>query len=163
MSHSYYRGALLKGLCSYGRRHRAILAQLPGVDGEKVFGGPHPLIDQISSIVEFDRCITAPHFGFNSPEEYYRAADCFVSLETTQTPIMCITARDDPICGRPPKIRRWEKLANINSNVVYVEMPSGGHIGFLGNPVAELRQLPNAGERLVLQGIEGFCKKLEGN
>ncbi|ESL05416.1 hypothetical protein TRSC58_06937 [Trypanosoma rangeli SC58] len=157
MNHSLYGRSFVKELVAYANRHKTVMKQLPCVDTKLLFKGDHPLLYRLRSVAQFDCHVTAPHFGFRSPEEYYSAASCFVSLLTAQVPVLCIAARNDPICGKPPNIRRWEKLANTNANVTYVEMPSGGHMGYLGNPIAELQQKANEGERLILWALRCFC------
>ncbi|RNF07682.1 hypothetical protein TraAM80_03204 [Trypanosoma rangeli] len=158
MNHSLYGHSFAKELVAYADRHKTVMKQLPLVDTELLFEGNHPLLYRLRSVAQFDCHVTAPHFGFRSPEEYYSAASCFVSLLTAQVPVLCIAVRNDPICGKPPNIRRWEKLANTNANVTYIEMPSGGHMGYLGNPIAELQQKANEGERLILWALQCFCK-----
>ncbi|RNF16253.1 uncharacterized protein Tco025E_05234 [Trypanosoma conorhini] len=157
MSHFLYGRGFVKGLIAYADRHKTVMQQLPFVNTELLFKGNHPLLYRLGSVAQFDRYITAPHFGFSSAEEYYNAANCFASLLTAQVPVLCIATRDDPICGRPQSIRRWERLANINANVTYAELPSGGHLGFLGSPIAELQQGANEGERLILRALQCFC------
>ncbi|EKF39283.1 hypothetical protein MOQ_000495 [Trypanosoma cruzi marinkellei] len=160
MSNSFYTRVFAKNLLAYVERHKSVIEKLPGVDTKLLFKGEHPLLYQLRSVFQFDQYITAPHFGFRSSEEYYNAGSCFVSLLTSQIPVLCIATRDDPICGAQNNIRRWERLANTNANVTYVEMPSGGHLGFVGNPIAEFNNKTNEGERLVLRSLQRFCEKL---
>ncbi|ESS70540.1 hypothetical protein TcG_01867 [Trypanosoma cruzi] len=161
LSNSLYNRAFLRNLIAYAERHKAVMERLPGVDTQLLFKGKRPLLYRLRSVFQFDQYITAPHFGFRSSEEYYNAGSCFVSLLTSQIPVLCIATRDDPICGTQKSIRRWERLANTNANVAYVEMPSGGHLGFVGNPIAEFNNDANEGERLVLRSLKRFCENFQ--
>ncbi|HMC94205.1 MAG TPA: alpha/beta fold hydrolase, partial [Polyangia bacterium] len=45
---------------------------------------------------EFDRCVTAPLYGFGSADDYYRDSSALGYLPRIRIPTLCITAEDDP-------------------------------------------------------------------
>lgn len=155
-----YQPNLVKGLRRYAKRHEAMVRQIPQLDASFLFDRRG--LDTISTVQDFDRAIIAPHFGFDSPESYYTAATTLPQyLAHSPVPTLCIAALGDPVTGAPP-LRRWEALAQRNKNIVYVAMPSGGHLGFVGGPIDEwwarstnsVREDPM--ETLVLHSINAF-------
>ncbi len=59
---------------------------------------PFETIYSIRSMREFDTKITAPMFGFNSVEEYYRECSSARFLAGVQRPLLSLACMDDPIC-----------------------------------------------------------------
>ncbi|ORC88527.1 uncharacterized protein TM35_000161650 [Trypanosoma theileri] len=93
------------------------------------------------------------------PEKFHRAADVYSALHAATIPVMCVATSNDPLCGGPLHTRRWEAVVDSNANVVYVEMPTGGHLAFMENPIEELQQKPNAGEQLIMRSLQAICLK----
>ncbi|XP_014358559.2 phospholipase ABHD3 [Papilio machaon] len=80
------------------------------------------------SVRAFDAAFTAPHFGFASPEEYYRAASLAPRLARVARPLLCLCAADDPF---QPLDALPVREAASSSCVALCVTARGGHIGFL--------------------------------
>lgn len=149
-----YDPVLHSGLMDYYHRHEAVLQRLPGIDRELLLSGPKPFVEQLRTVQDFDEFVTAPHFGFSGAEAYYAAANNFRRLHHSRTSQLCLVAANDPICGPPQPAPRWTHLIERHrAGLVYVEMPVGGHLGFLEDPCTELAQAANDMERFILKSI----------
>lgn len=159
LTHLIYGNALYGDLKSYYLRHKSVIHQLPGINSPLLFSGPEPLIERLRSIQDFDEYITGPHFGFTGAEAYYAAADTLNALQTSTTPQICIVAANDPICGSPLPLQRWQHLIDVHAGgLIYVVMPVGGHLGFLGSPMAELSHQANPMETFVMRCFTSFVQ-----
>lgn len=156
-----YEKPFAVGLRKYARHNRAMLEKLPNVDSEFLFGGRRPGIDTITSIHLFDAHINAGHNGYGSPLEYYEAANPMRWLSHCRTPIVCLADRNDPVVGKMVSDDIWQRLVMENGSVHYVCFPVGGHLGFLGDPVAEWRSGKNEMERFVLGSISSFTRSMQ--
>lgn len=58
---------------------------------------------QAEVVSEIDRHLTAPLFGFSCLEDYYQASKNSDKLHKIQTPLICITAADDPFVPKESK------------------------------------------------------------
>lgn len=149
-----YGRALSNNLRDYYKRNEAMMHRLPGVDHALLFDGKHPLIDTICTVRGFDDVVTGPHFGFPDAVAYYMAADNFPQFKDVHTPQMCLVAANDPICGPPKPEDVWLTVARQHpGGLVYVQFPSGGHLGFLGSPLQELRGELNPMEQVLLRAV----------
>ncbi|KAG5505946.1 hypothetical protein JIQ42_06741 [Leishmania sp. Namibia] len=153
-----YEKPFAVGLRKYAKHNREMLAKLPNVDSKLLFKGPNPAIDRITSIRAFDTYINASHNGFNSPQEYYAAAQPFIWLARCRTPVLCIGNRNDVVAGGFVPDASWVELVSRNPYAVYVCYPVGGHLGFLDTPAAEWRGDATEAERFVLRAAERFCE-----
>jgi uncharacterized protein len=83
------------------------------------------------SVRDFDHCVTAPHFGFASADDYYTRASASSLLPAVAIPALIVHAADDPFILLTPRTR-----GGIlgNSNLVFVETVTGGHCGFVAEP-----------------------------
>ncbi|KAK7193967.1 Alpha/beta hydrolase family [Novymonas esmeraldas] len=157
-----YDTVLYKGLYAYYERHKEVLQRLPGIDAAAVMGGAAPFAERLRTVQDFDEFITGPHFGFAGAEAYYAAASNFCRLHHSHTPQMCLVAANDPICGPPQPAPRWlHVIDHHRGGLVYVEMPVGGHLGFLGCPWREWVQAPNVMEEFVLRSMTSFVASCE--
>lgn len=131
--------------------HLHVLQRMKGVDVESVFVGTKnkkPLLNKVSSIKGFDEIITAPHFGFPDADTYYERASVIDRLHLSQTPVICISAFDDPVTGTPV-VDEYAKLAAKHKNgLLYIELPCGGHIGYTMGPLDNFNAVPNPIESL---------------
>ncbi|NJB68912.1 hypothetical protein GGQ74_002606 [Desulfobaculum xiamenense] len=85
-------------------------------------------LDAISTFREFDERYTAPLFGFENAEDYWRKASSRPVLRDIRVPTLILNAKDDPFLG--PRCYP-EDEARENPNL-YLETPeSGGHVGFI--------------------------------
>lgn len=111
-----------------------------------------PLINTLTTLYDIDNNITAPHFNYKDAIDYYTHANVFRKIVYCDVPQMCLVARDDCVIGHVPDsfsiwadvIRtrdKFNKAANVdnkftnNNSIIYVEMPCGGHMGFLQSPL----------------------------
>jgi uncharacterized protein len=80
---------------------------------------------------EFDDAATAPLHGFNDADDYYARSSSISYLSRIDTPVLCISAMDDPFL--PPEVlERVKKEASKSIELVIT--PSGGHVGFVAGP-----------------------------
>ncbi|KPA77035.1 hypothetical protein ABB37_07379 [Leptomonas pyrrhocoris] len=157
LTSAIYNPSLYGGLRSYYERHKQVIQQLPGIDNKLLFAGPNPLIDRLRTVQDYDEYITGPHFGFPGAEAYYAHASNFCRLHLSRTPQVCLVAANDPICGAPQPDPLWMGVIEKHrAGLVYVEMPVGGHLGFLGCPWREWVQAPNEMEQFVLYSMTHF-------
>jgi uncharacterized protein len=152
-----YEKPFAVGLRKYSKHNCAMLAKLPNVDAKWLFEGPHPGINKITSIRQFDIYINAGHNGFASTQEYYAAAQPFLWLPRCRTPVLCIGDRNDVVAGLFVPDEQWRALVAQNPYVVYVCFPVGGHLGFVGSIAAEWRGDATEAEQLVLKAASQFC------
>ncbi|XP_068626380.1 phospholipase ABHD3 [Battus philenor] len=80
------------------------------------------------SLRAFDAAFTAPHFGFASPDAYYRAASLRARLLAVRRPLLCLCAADDPF---QPLDALPLREAACCERVALCVTARGGHIGFL--------------------------------
>ncbi|GET86691.1 hypothetical protein, conserved [Leishmania tarentolae] len=154
----FYQKPFADGLRKYAKHNRAMLMRLPNVNSKLLFEGPRPLIDRLTSIRAFDYHISAGHNGFSSPQEYYEAAQPFLWMPHSRTPILCIGDRNDVVAGGFVPDALWRALVKENPYVVYVCYPVGGHLGFVGTPAAEWRGEESEAEHLILRAATKFCE-----
>lgn len=80
-----------------------------------------------STIYEFDRIVTAPRWGFESPSAYYKASSSYDKLAKIQFPCHILLAADDPF------INFRSCVDSERSSAVKIWMSEyGGHMGFFG-------------------------------
>jgi predicted alpha/beta-fold hydrolase len=82
----------------------------------------------IRTVREFDNEITAPCFGFEDAEEYYRAASAKKVIGKVVVPLLVLTAQDDPFVPYELFLR---VQVEENSCVRFVAPAHGGHCGFI--------------------------------
>ena len=79
---------------------------------------------------EFDDAATAPLHGFTDADDYYRAR-ARSRISRIDTPVLCISAMDDPFL--PPEVlERVKKEAS--ASVELGDHAAGGHVGFVAGP-----------------------------
>ena len=101
-------------------RHPHVFASHPAVD----IGA----LSRCRSLREFaDRC-TRVISGHSSVDEYYAAASCLHVLHAVRVPLICVSARDDPVCVGRVTERQVRAAAAASAYVVAVETHAGGHL-----------------------------------
>jgi predicted alpha/beta-fold hydrolase len=97
---------------------------------DQCFPGRFPMerLPGIKTVREFDAAFTAPHFGFESAEDYYHRASAMRVVSRIRVPALILTAADDPFV--PAELFRAPALTS-NSNIRVLVTPHGGHCGFL--------------------------------
>ncbi|KPI87173.1 hypothetical protein ABL78_3735 [Leptomonas seymouri] len=154
-----YNPHLYSGLRDYYERHKAVVQRLPGINQKLLFTGLKPVIEKLRTVQDFDEYVTGPHMGFPGAEAFYSHANNFRRLHLSRTPQVCLVAANDPICGPPQPDALWmDVIEKHRAGLVYVELPVGGHLGFLGGPCREWMQAPNEMEKFVLYSMTHFIE-----
>jgi len=105
-------------------------------------------LDAIRSFHEFDELYTAPLHGFRSVDEYWDTCSGRHYLPAITTPLLIVTAQDDPFLS-PLCFPR--ELAS-SSATLFLESPlHGGHVGFIDSLAMRTSWL----ERRVVKFIGG--------
>lgn len=84
-------------------------------------------LDQLTSIFEFDDCITAPVNGFDDAMDYYLNSSSKQFLKHITTPTLIIHAKDDPFMNE--KVIPTDD--ELSEQVIFELSECGGHVGFL--------------------------------
>ena len=107
--------------------------------------------ERIRTVFDFDDRITAPFFGFGDAANYYATQSAVNYLGRVTTPVLLITAQDDPLV--PFAIYGHPAIA-ANPRIELVAPRHGGHVSFLakGKPrfwldAAALGWLENYGNK----------------
>lgn len=116
----FYQSKILKTLCQKLHLKRQL-----GVGHDDI------LIDNIVTIGDFDRLVTAPSFGYSSLEHYYQQCSSRYFLQDIQCPSIILHAWDDPFVPRSSVPNQSELSSSISLEL----HEHGGHLGFLsGGP-----------------------------
>lgn len=84
-------------------------------------------IDSVKTVEEFDNWFTSRMFGFNCSFEYYRYGTSSNRIPLIRTPMLAISASDDPIVGSESlPIREIES----NPYTLLIESSKGGHVAW---------------------------------
>jgi len=79
----------------------------------------------------FDDAATAPLHGFRDADDYYTRSSSIGYLGRIDTPVLCVSAMDDPFL--PAEV--LERAKNVASpSVEFVVTRTGGHVGFVSGP-----------------------------
>ncbi len=108
-------------------------------------------LKSLSSIRDFDHCITARYEGFTGAEDYYSRASSSRVAEGITVPTLVVHSKDDPFIRMLPETGR--KLT-ANPHVTLVETEHGGHCAFLADPDGYDGRWA---ERLVIDFIQHHC------
>ncbi len=86
-------------------------------------------LNKITTLYEFDDCVTAPLHGFASADDYYQQSSSRQYVKNIELPTHIIHAIDDPFMT-PDVIPKDKEL----SDEVTLELSSrGGHVGFVSS------------------------------
>jgi predicted alpha/beta-fold hydrolase len=83
-------------------------------------------LGSVRSMLEFDRCYTAPRNGFSSVETYHQRCSPVGSLHQIEVPGLVVHARDDPFIPLEPFLR-----AQFPPSLELEILGAGGHLGFI--------------------------------
>lgn len=82
-----------------------------------------------NTIRQFDAAVTAPMYGYKDVNDYYQAASIVEKpFECIKTPLLCLSADDDPFS--PAEQIPVERIKNCD-NVALLLTHTGGHVGFV--------------------------------
>ncbi|MGH8246432.1 MAG: YheT family hydrolase [Gammaproteobacteria bacterium] len=80
---------------------------------------------------EFDDAVTAPLHGFAGADDYYTRSSSIGFVGRIHTPVLCVSAEDDPFL---PSIV-LSRLREASSDAVELcRTQNGGHVGFVSGP-----------------------------
>lgn len=85
------------------------------------------IINQVSTIIEFDDKITAPLHGFRGVDDYYMTASSRQYLHNICVPTLILHAKDDPFFSE-------DSIPETNELSPFVKLEvteTGGHVGFI--------------------------------
>ncbi|XP_052813772.1 phospholipase ABHD3-like [Mya arenaria] len=105
-----------------------------------------------TTIREFDDRFTAPMFGYQTWEDYYRDACIHDKVHALEVPVLCLNAADDPFS---PHYAIPVNEAEDNDNIAILVTSHGGHIGFLDGL---LPRQPTYMYRMFSQYMDGVFK-----
>lgn len=121
-SNPVYSHYLVKGLVKYVHDNKEVLSQ------DERFVQSLNNILTCTSLREFDEMVTSVFGGYLNADDYYSNASCTNVLEKVRTPLLLISARDDPVVEEEG-IPIQQALSSEYIMLVLTEM--GGHLGFL--------------------------------
>ncbi|SCU82607.1 LADA_0C06722g1_1 [Lachancea dasiensis] len=130
---SYHLNRSLIGHYIYGSKLCQSLVKLVANNLETLKKDPYMAklyaekLNKVERLEEFDQYFTAPMFGFNTSYEYYRYGTSSNRLPQIRTPLLAISASDDPIVGQESLPYRE---IEANPFTVLVESSKGGHIAW---------------------------------
>ena len=91
-------------------------------------------LERIRTVRDFDETYTAPHFGFESAEDYYHRASAMRVVDRIRVPALIISSEDDPFVPSQPF--RDAKVTG-NPHIGLRLCQHGGHCGFVGERQGE--------------------------
>jgi hypothetical protein len=87
-----------------------------------------PGASRARTFFEFDDAATAPLHGFKDAADYYARSSSLAYLGRIRTPVLCISAEDDPFL--PPEVLERARAA-ASPAVQFIITRCGGHVGFI--------------------------------
>jgi predicted alpha/beta-fold hydrolase len=109
-------------------------------------------LDRVRTIRNFDKLITAPHFGFRDAADYYHQSSALRSAANISVPALILAAADDPLV--PPDTFAAPAIA-ANSSIRVSVQSYGGHCAFIS---ADAKERYWAEARVV-----EFCREIIEN
>ncbi|OQS03902.1 serine protease family S33 [Thraustotheca clavata] len=107
------------------------------------------LLEQASTLTEYDEIYSRHVFGYETPMDIYRDASSTAYIKDIAIPMLCVSSDDDPICTNTA-IPYNE--CRENPNVMLAVTHTGGHLGFFtGNDPL------SAPDRWCVDVIEQYC------
>ncbi len=85
------------------------------------------LIEQVSSMRDFDNIFTAPLYGFRDADDYYRTTSSRQYLKFIEVPTLLVHAKDDPFMTADV----IPSPAELSPSVTLEVTDAGGHVGFV--------------------------------
>ncbi|GIL56813.1 hypothetical protein Vafri_12124 [Volvox africanus] len=113
--------------------HKLLRRRLPEVHAICAAHGLLVDFDEVlacNTIRDFERGLMLPICGHDDLDEYYRNNNCREALMDVRTPLLCLSARDDPIID-PSLLRHAKDAAATNPHILLAVTGRGGHLGWL--------------------------------
>jgi predicted alpha/beta-fold hydrolase len=89
---------------------------------------PIDRLGDVRTVRQFDQLFTAPHFGFESADDYYHRASAMRVIDRIEVPALVITSEDDPFVPVEPF---RDPRVTANPHIQVIVTPHGGHCGFV--------------------------------
>jgi predicted alpha/beta-fold hydrolase len=128
INHYLYDSSLVGGVCDYVRDNTGVFTADDHDDksGDAAksplrpapclaFATAPPNVEApkvAESLREVDDFIVAPHYAYAGAEYYHRDAEAFRRLHTLRTPLLAVSATEDPIVGPARPDAHWEQTVN---------------------------------------------------
>ena len=106
-------------------------------------------LNTLKTMPDFDDCLTAPLYGFNDVEHYYKSARCFPLLQSIRTPTLMLHASDDPFIPA----HTVPSQSACSDCVTLLATRYGGHLGFVSG------WLPFKKEYWYIDQVCGFLQQ----
>ncbi|GLC37167.1 hypothetical protein PLESTB_000987200 [Pleodorina starrii] len=113
--------------------HKLLRRKLPEVHAICAAHGLLVDFDEVLScntIRDFERALMLPICGLDDLDAYYTHNNCREALMNVRTPLLCLSALDDPIID-PSLLRHAEAAAAANPHVLLAVTRRGGHLGWI--------------------------------
>ncbi|SCV05821.1 LANO_0H15918g1_1 [Lachancea nothofagi CBS 11611] len=142
---SYYMNRTLLGRQLYGTHFSQSLVKMVKDNLDVLKRDPYMAklyaekLETVKTVEEFDNWFTSRMFGFNSSYEYYRYGTSSNRVPQIRTPMLVISATDDPIVGQESLPKR-----EIEGNpfTLLIETSKGGHIAWFDSKGERWHQDP---------------------
>ncbi|CAL8148309.1 unnamed protein product [Orchesella dallaii] len=138
---------LTSNMQNLASKYRSVLESRNCWDFEKVLGS--------KTLREFDHHFTAPQFGYESYEEYYKAAKIAPEIQKFSIPVIGLNARDDPM--QPGDDLPIQQATDDRSKLALIVTSRGGHLGWLESPLPVRRKFHYM-ERVVYEFVKAVRK-----
>ncbi|KAF1324286.1 Embryogenesis-associated protein emb8, partial [Globisporangium splendens] len=119
----------------------------PGVD--------IPAVEKATTVREFDHVLTRVAFKYPTVDHYYSDASSIKKLQDVTVPLLCLSAKDDPISIVVPE----PDQVHSNPNVILCVTKAGGHLGFFESdfdPEANTNKEHNSSSRTRKESKSGL-------
>ncbi|OZJ02612.1 hypothetical protein BZG36_04285 [Bifiguratus adelaidae] len=114
-----YARAMAKACKKLFLKHAKVILQNPAIDYETVMN--------TKTLRQFDQAVTVPTFGYETVAAFYRDASSARFITKVKIPLLCLSARDDPIS--PEECLPIDECL-YNPHVILATTRIGGHLGW---------------------------------
>ncbi|CAD2214656.1 hypothetical protein AGDE_07012 [Angomonas deanei] len=163
MGNLLYKRPIMTALRKYLRKHKKMFESArDGLTEEEVSKLPliHRNFDECFKKLkiprDIDEHVVAAHFKYKDEFVYYADGYAPKYVRRVRIPILNISTQDDPIAGYLVNVDDWTEVCNENDNAVYVEFPTGGHFGFVQNPLKEFSQIFGVLESFPIDAVDSL-------
>lgn len=111
---------------------------------------PFVSLRRIQTLYDYDDLVTAPIYGFENAEDYYKKSSALGSIQYLGVPAVLINAMDDTFLS--PSSHPKDLAASFK-HFTFHQTQFGGHLGFYAG-----KRNPSYGESLLLRYIKNWPK-----
>ncbi|CAD2214655.1 hypothetical protein AGDE_08900 [Angomonas deanei] len=133
-----YQRPLMVALRRFAQKHKKLLMERQNVDEQTYDENVRGMM----TLQDFENAVVVPIFNYANVHDYYRHGSSFQWIRQfpATVPVVCTASRDDIITGYGCTAEHWRDLIHHCHHAVYVETPTGGHLGYVGTPLQEYRR-----------------------